>query len=316
MADLSPNPAEFDEAFYLRSNPDVAAAVAAGDIASGRAHFLSWGQREGRIGASTAIAAITGELSRLISAEGEGRLFAQQYRGAARARSDSVATSDSNPLRRFFEQRVTGAGIWKWQHYFECYHRHLHRFRSRGAAVLEIGVYSGGSLHMWQDYFGATAKIFGVDVEPACTVYAGPNVNIFIGDQADRDFWGTFRQQVPTLDVVIDDGGHLFRQQAVTLEEILPHLQPGGVYICEDIHGENNAFAAYVSGLTRALNTGEMQNDLVNPERRLFSAATAWQSEIASITHYPMMVVIEKHSVPTTEFVAPKHGTVWQPHLR
>ncbi|MEM6501612.1 MAG: hypothetical protein AAF685_07225 [Cyanobacteria bacterium P01_C01_bin.89] len=38
----------FDEAYYLQANPDVAAAVAAGQIPSGRAHFLTSGVREGR----------------------------------------------------------------------------------------------------------------------------------------------------------------------------------------------------------------------------------------------------------------------------
>jgi Ca2+-binding RTX toxin-like protein len=38
----------FDEAYYLNNNPDVAAAVARGGIASGLAHYLSSGRSEGR----------------------------------------------------------------------------------------------------------------------------------------------------------------------------------------------------------------------------------------------------------------------------
>ena len=38
----------FDEAFYLESYPDVAVAVAAGQIPSGRSHFLPSGLQEGR----------------------------------------------------------------------------------------------------------------------------------------------------------------------------------------------------------------------------------------------------------------------------
>lgn len=50
-------PAEaFDEAWYLASYPDVAEAVARGEFASGRAHYLGYGRREGRLprGAATA----------------------------------------------------------------------------------------------------------------------------------------------------------------------------------------------------------------------------------------------------------------------
>lgn len=38
----------FDEDFYLEFNPDVAAAVAAGDFSSGLAHFQRYGLQEGR----------------------------------------------------------------------------------------------------------------------------------------------------------------------------------------------------------------------------------------------------------------------------
>ncbi len=44
----------FDEAWYLASYPDVAEAVAQGGFASGRAHYLGYGRREGRLPAGAA----------------------------------------------------------------------------------------------------------------------------------------------------------------------------------------------------------------------------------------------------------------------
>jgi GT2 family glycosyltransferase len=41
-------PADFDEAEYLRLNPDVAEVVAAGVLPSGREHYVRYGAREGR----------------------------------------------------------------------------------------------------------------------------------------------------------------------------------------------------------------------------------------------------------------------------
>ena len=38
----------FDEDFYLRSHPDVATALAAGQLSSGEQHYRMWGQNEGR----------------------------------------------------------------------------------------------------------------------------------------------------------------------------------------------------------------------------------------------------------------------------
>ena len=183
--------------------------------------------------------------------------------------------------------------------------------------MLEIGVYSGGSLELWQDYFGPRAQIYGVDIAPDCTSYEGPSVRIFIGDQADRDFWRRFRERVPKLDIVIDDGGHTPEQQRISVEELLPHLAPGGIYICEDIHGyPANSFASYAHGLAHILNDSrqvtENQND---EEARMAASPNPFQSAIRSIQFYPFMTVIEKNAELVSRLIAPKHGTLWQPFL-
>ena len=44
--------------------------------------------------------------------------------------------------------------VWKWKHYCDVYHRHFSKFVGREVHVLEVGIYSGGSLQMWREYFG------------------------------------------------------------------------------------------------------------------------------------------------------------------
>ena len=39
-------------------------------------------------------------------------------------------------------------------------------FAGAEVTVLEVGIYSGGSLLMWRDYFGADCTIYGVDIQP------------------------------------------------------------------------------------------------------------------------------------------------------
>jgi hypothetical protein len=224
-------------------------------------------------------------------------------------------SDDGNPLRAFFNARTEGAGIWKWDHYFDVYHRHLERFRNSEVHILEIGIYSGGSLELWREYFGPRCHIYGVDVEEACLRYAGDSIHVFIGDQADRDFWRRFRSDVPRLDIVVDDGGHQPDQQSASLEELLPHLAPGGVYIVEDVHGVRNPFAGYTSSLVDALNAYRGVADHQNPERRKVSRATPFQSAVDSIHSYPYVTVIEKRHAGVAEFVAPKRGTQWEPFI-
>lgn len=223
----------------------------------------------------------------------------------------ATAAAAGNPLASYFDAHRTGRGIWKWTHYFDIYHRHLAKFIGSPAHVVEVGVYSGGSLQMWRHYFGPLCRMYGVDIEPACRAYEDEHTTMAIGDQADPDFWASFAAKVPAVDVLIDDGGHEPEQQMVTLESMLPHLRRGGVYICEDIHGAANRFAAYACGLAQRLNTAATavgDTDLaMTPE--------PFQRAIHSVHCYPYMVVIEKSDVPVERFAAPRHGTEWQPFL-
>src|SRR5205814_10274664 len=86
--------------------------------------------------------------------------------GLAPAESMTAEQRD-NPLAQYF-LRNQGRLLYKWHHYFEIYHRHFERFRGKSPVVLEIGVFHGGSLQMWHDYFGKGAKIIGIDVDARC----------------------------------------------------------------------------------------------------------------------------------------------------
>jgi len=224
----------------------------------------------------------------------------------------------ANPLTAYLANYDVGNGIWKWDHYHEIYHRHLNKFVGVAVDVLEIGIYSGGSLHMWRSYFGPGSRMYGVDIESACKLCEQDGVRVFIGDQGDPLFWSEFNEQVAGVDIVIDDGGHTAEQQMVTLEEMLPRLRPGGVYICEDIHGEGNAFAGFVAGLISRLgvtNRTSPPYDEIGPGEALTAAPTPFQRSVHSVHCYPFLVVIEKHELPPKRFSAPKRGTLWQPFL-
>ena len=224
---------------------------------------------------------------------------------------------EPNPLKAFFDSHVTGPGIWKWKHYFDIYHHHLNRFRGREINILEIGVYSGGSLDMWSNYFGDKCEIYGVDIEPACKAYEKERIKILIGDQSSREFWGQVKRDVPPLDVIIDDGSHIPEMQIVTMEELLPHLNRGGVFICEDIHGTLNPYAGYAAGWSQNLHACEDGADnLQDNERRIVFKTTPFQSEFRSVHFYPFVTVIEKTAAPVEELICPKHGTEWQPFLK
>jgi len=200
---------------------------------------------------------------------------------------------------------VEGPGIWKWRHYFPIYHRHLSKFVGHEVHLVEIGIYSGGSLPMWRSYFGSRCQVYGVDIEPACAAHEAEGVRVFIGDQADPEFWERFLSDVPRVDVVIDDGGHKVPQQIASIRSLLPRMAMGGVYICEDINAAPQQFHSFVDGMTRPL------NNLFEPS----SPALGIHEHIASVHRYPALTVVEKPDQRVEGFQSVKHGTVWEPGI-
>jgi hypothetical protein len=153
--------------------------------------------------------------------------------------------------------------------------------------------------------------MYGVDIQEACEVYEDGRTKVFIGDQADRGFWKRLRESVPRIDIVIDDGGHLSEQQIVTLEEILPYMPPGGVFLCEDIHGIHHKFVAYLYGLADRLN----EYDYIPNADASAIKPTQFQRSIHGVHLYPYVAVIEKTDRSVEQFSCPRHGTEWQPFL-
>ncbi|MHA7889017.1 class I SAM-dependent methyltransferase [Roseicyclus sp.] len=126
--------------------------------------------------------------------------------------------------------------------YFDSYDHFLGQYRGNDITFVEIGVLDGGSLFMWRDFFGSKARIIGVDLNPAAKKWEEEGFEIFIGSQSDPDFWARFVDEVGPVDVVLDDGGHTYAQQIVTVEVLLPHVNDGGLVLVEDTH------TSYMSG--------------------------------------------------------------------
>ena len=120
--------------------------------------------------------------------------------------------------------------------YFRAYTELLDQYRGKPITFVEIGVLNGGSLFMWREYFGADARIIGIDFNPLAKRWENDGFEIHIGSQSDPLFWAEFFRKVGEVDIVLDDGGHKFEQQIVTAYECIPHIRDGGLLIVEDTH--------------------------------------------------------------------------------
>lgn len=189
----------------------------------------------------------------------------------------------------------------KWDPYFDVYMKHLSKFIDKKPTILEIGVQNGGSIDMWLEYFGEGTTVVGVDVLPECKQLSYPdNVEIFIGDQADVNFWDTVLTKYSEFDIIIDDGGHTMRQQIVTLDKMFPALKEGGVFICEDAHtsympgwgGQMNSKTTFMSYAQRL--TDYMTREFIPPGFISKKTQAIFGNSLNSMSFYHSMVVFEK----------------------
>lgn len=132
----------------------------------------------------------------------------------------------------FYNQtQLTG----KHTSYFPIYDKLFYPFVQTEFVFVEVGVMHGGSLYMWRDFFGNSARIIGIDNNVSAKQFSN-DFEIFIGDQASPEFWDNFYKTIGPIDVLLDDGGHRNSHQMQTVVSGLPHIRSGGLIVVEDTH--------------------------------------------------------------------------------
>jgi len=208
---------------------------------------------------------------------------------------------DENPLETYFYNN-TGREIHKCVHYFEIYHKYFEKFRNKKVKVVEFGVNHGGSIEMWKDYFGKKAKIIGVDINPQCKEVENlkKNIEIYIGNQEDRNFLKRLFDEIGEVDIVIEDGGHMPKQQINTFEESWPYIKEGGIYLVEDL--VTSYWKRYDGGYKKEGTFIEYGKNLVDSINAWFSKEEDFKKDFYTETingmHiYPSVIVFEKGTV-------------------
>lgn len=118
--------------------------------------------------------------------------------------------------------------------YLHIYERYFRDLRNSEITLLEIGVHRGASIRMWYDYF-PKAKIFGIDINPACHRFENDRTRIFIGEQQNLAFLDKVVEASKGFDVVIDDGSHINAFTLASFGHLWPAIHSAGIYIIEDL---------------------------------------------------------------------------------
>ena len=150
-----------------------------------------------------------------------------------------VSAAEDTPDNELFRIFSADTDVHKWHHYFDIYTRYFERYRDRPITMLEIGVFRGGSLRMWKEYFHPDSTIVGVDIDRSCQAHeiAGQNVFVRIGSQADPTFLAKVNGEFGPFDIILDDGSHKTHHQIVSFGALFRSaLKDDGCYMVEDVH--------------------------------------------------------------------------------
>jgi cephalosporin hydroxylase len=118
------------------------------------------------------------------------------------------------------------------------YEPNFRKYKDRENVIVEIGVFHGGSIMMYHEYF-TKSDIYGIDVQvynDAFVNWCGDKSNIFyiMGDAYSDVGIAT----LPNIDILIDDGPHSMESQLMCLKKYLPKMNRGGMLVIEDIQDD------------------------------------------------------------------------------
>ena len=120
--------------------------------------------------------------------------------------------------------------------YLKYYREFFQPFRDKPVRLLELGVWNGGSLELWRDYF-INGTITGIDIEPKARIADMARISIYEASQDDlRALDGIAGREAPGgFDIIIDDAAHVGHLAKRSFWHLFRHhLKPGGLYAIED----------------------------------------------------------------------------------
>ncbi len=196
-----------------------------------------------------------------------------------------------------------------FHNYTEVYSRYFAKHKDESLKFLEIGVFKGSSVQMWEAYF-SQAELHFIDIDFSRLTYQTERAHYHQVDQKNVSDLRKFASESGPFSIIIDDGGHTMAQQINSFKALFPFVESGGMYIIEDLHtsywksyggggSPKNPIASpnscitfltkrihdlnYCGAATRCANFNPLQAEL-----------NEYQANIASMHFYPSLCIIFK----------------------
>lgn len=194
-------------------------------------------------------------------------------------------------FKQLCDLHKTDKSTYHGYHYF--YPMFIEKLRNDTFNMLEIGYFKGKSLKVWKDYF-PNAFIYVMDID---FDLSDDRSKVIKGDQSKLKDIVNVANVVKTAKFIIDDGSHHPDHQWETFSYFFNNvLEPGGIYIIEDIECSwwNHAAACYGYKIKGATILDKL-NSFVHEINHEYSGLENKQN-ISSITYGQNCVIITKRT--------------------
>jgi hypothetical protein len=124
--------------------------------------------------------------------------------------------------------------------YLPLYQKLLIGKKNTAKKVLEVGIYNGGSIKMWSEFF-LNADVYGLDIMNIAEVWDEiknkDNIKLYTSvDAYNEDFFNsTFLNKNIRFDVLLDDGPHTLQSMKQFIKLYSQVMSDDGILIIEDI---------------------------------------------------------------------------------
>lgn len=122
------------------------------------------------------------------------------------------------------------------KHYLRNYEEYFSALVGQDIRLLELGVYHGGSLLLWRDYF-EKGLIVGLDLNPVTIEDPSSRIRFYLGAQQNTELLDRIASECAPegFDIIIDDCSHVGELTRISFWHLFDnHLKSGGMYVIED----------------------------------------------------------------------------------
>jgi hypothetical protein len=185
------------------------------------------------------------------------------------------------------------------------YHPLLREFVEDEFNFLEIGLDTlsarnghpkdAPSLKAWRAFF-PKATIYGYDINDF-SFFEQEATFTFQGDQSSRQDLARFLEMYggPEFRVVLDDGSHASSHQQISLSSLFPAVEPGGLYIIEDLFWQPfEETPKTLDVLQKFVETSKFESPFVSEDEARYLEETIERIEIYKPTDSEFAVVYKK----------------------